>query len=96
MDIQETYTEGEDISIYYEFVSESDFQPCRIQVWDLADLSVPVWDNNDNERENRGHLSFLLGEGAYRMEFTLLSSREGKLNALSFLSDTRDFLVEAP
>ena len=94
LDMEELYIEGNEIPVYYEFSSESESQPCRIRLWDLSDMDEPVWDNEDRERDNQGHLNFFLGEGTYRLEFTVLSSRLGELNELPFLSETRDFRVE--
>ena len=96
VEMDDFYYEGGDISVYYEFVSESEVQPCRIRVWDKSSTGAPVWDNDDRERDSSGTLSFLLGEGAYTLEFTLLSERDGELTELSFLSKSLDFTVAAP
>ena len=93
LSMEELYTEGESIVIDYDFSSEQDTQPCRIQIWDLNDLEIPVWDNGDEAVYKTGTITRILGEGDYRLDFTVLSARQDCLEELSFLSESIVFRV---
>ncbi|MBI9104550.1 MAG: hypothetical protein JEY99_19195 [Spirochaetales bacterium] len=93
--MEDTYIESDGVTMSYEFSSEAEVQPCRIQIWDLYDSTAPIFNNGDQEVADEGSFFFLLPEGVYQLEFTLLSSRKGELNPLPFLSETKEFRVES-
>lgn len=82
--------------IPYEFLSESDEQPCRIRLYDLSLSSHEnnqVYSNGDDKMKRQGELAFTLVPGSYKLEFTVLSERFWHVSELSFLSQTVGFSV---
>lgn len=91
----EPYLAGNGISIYYEFVSESEEQPCRYTLYNTNDPGFAILDNQGREIPSSGIITTPpLEDGWYRFEFVVQSSRNGETRDLYFLSYFREFRVD--
>ena len=89
------YYAGNELAIRYDFVSESDEQPCRIKLWETdPDPDILQYDNQDRDMNSTGTINLPpLNSGNYRFEFQLLSERDGELHELTFLREELYFTV---
>ena len=92
MDVLDEYAEGT-VRIPYTFQSEQDFQLCSVSlVKRYFEEWIPV-EEIEEYLPSQGELSYYLTEGDYRLDFSVLSERHGKIHELSFLDKTYTFRV---
>jgi hypothetical protein len=93
-----SYTAGTSVVVSYSFLSESEEQPCRVELYNIDfepyDPSYHVYSNGDKDIKNQGELVFdSLVTGTYKLEFTVLSKRFFQATELPYLSETVGFTV---
>ena len=93
-----SYTAGTAVVVSYSFLSESEEQPCRVELYNIGyepyDPAYHVYSNDDKDIKNQGELVFdNLAAGTYKLEFTVLSKRFFQVTELPYLSETIGFTV---
>lgn len=94
VNVQERYT-NDDITVPYEFRSESPQHKCLIEV---SKKDVPEDEIVYAEEEwldEKGELYFNLDNGFYTLRFAVMSYRGGEYTVLSFLDEEYEFSVSS-
>ena len=97
LDNRDVYTSS-DIVMNYTYVCEEESQRCVINLYSYSAPSVSLY-SRDEVMPQTGSLDFSdlgLGEGDYRIEFSVYSERDGEYSLLKFLDKSWDFTIDFP
>jgi hypothetical protein len=92
VNVQERYT-NDDITVPYEFRSESTQQKCLITVSKKDVFEDEVVYDEEEWLDEEGELYFNLNNGFYTLRFAVMSYRGGEYTVLPFLDEEYKFSV---
>ena len=97
LDLRTDYTTA-DIAVNYTYECEEQEQRCVVNLYSTGNPSVPLY-SRDEVMPSTGVLDFSglgLGEGDYRLEFSIYSEKDGEYSLLKFLDESYEFSIDFP